>query len=65
MNQDSFPDDYVYIYRAPNSIELVGYAMNDISSAIDLEPLLPNEYRTMLSRAHALLEEVREHLYNH
>lgn len=65
MNNLNDHDDYVYVYREPNSIELIGYAMNDISKAKELETMLPTEYSNKLSRAYTLLDEVQEYLYEH
>lgn len=57
--------DSNYIYREPNSIELIGCAKNDISKVLKPESQLPLEYFNKLSQAYALLDEVQEYLYEH
>ena len=62
---NSYFEDYEYIYQEPNSIELIGYAMNDISKAKKLASQLPPDYSQKLSNAYTLLYEVQEYLYEH
>lgn len=48
----------------PNTIELLGYAKNNIVEAKEKAPNLPSEYKEELSRAYSLVHKVQEYLFN-
>ncbi len=50
-------------YYEPNTIEILGYAKNKIVDVKEKEKKLPAKYRTKLSKAYALLDEVQDYLF--
>mgnify|MGYP003300593526 CR=1 FL=1 len=50
-------------YVEVDSIEILGYAINDIAEANAKAKDLPEEYRDKLCDAYALILEVQEYLY--
>lgn len=50
--------------REPNSIELLGFAKNNIVDVKNSEKELPTYLSEKLSQAYALLDEVEEYLYD-
>lgn len=58
------PDDQKKRTRKPNSIELLGYAQNEIVQTIQAVRTLPQEQKEKLRTAYYLLKEVQEYLYH-
>ena len=58
------PDDQKKRTRKPNSIELLGYAQNEIVQTIRAVRTLPQEQRDKLRTAYYLLKEVQDYLYH-
>lgn len=54
--EESFPE--------PSPLELIGYAMNDISEAGRRAYTLPDRFKDTLSCACTMLREVQEYLYD-
>ena len=50
--------------RKPNSVELLGYAQNEIVQTIQVVRTLPPEQKEKLCTAYYLLKEVQEYLYH-
>lgn len=50
--------------RKPNSVELLGYAQNEIVQTIQIVRTLPPEQKEKLRTAYYLLKEVQEYLYH-
>jgi len=50
-------------YYEPNTIEILGYAKNNIVDVKEKERKLPAKYRNKLSKAYALLDEVQDYLF--
>lgn len=57
-------EDELYLLFETNSIELIGYAKNNIVEAKEKEINLPTEYIEKMEKAYSLLHEVQEYLYN-
>lgn len=51
-------------YFEPNSIELLGYAKNNIAEAKEKATDIPQEYLDKLNAAFSLVNEVQEHLFD-
>lgn len=52
------------MYPEPNSIELLGYAKNDVVQVLQSTYTLPPELRKKLQVAYRYLNEVQEYLFN-
>ena len=57
-------NDEIYEPHPISSIELLGYAKNDIAEVQEIEDRLPEKYRTVLTLAYNMLSDVQEYLYN-
>ena len=53
----------MFDYLDVSSIELLGYAVNNISEAIEKESSIPNELKQKLEESIYMVREVQEHLY--
>ena len=53
----------MFDYLDVSSIELLGYAVNNISEAIEKESSIPSELKQKLEESIYMVREVQEHLY--